>query len=196
MVSLPFPIPTSSPLTNIFFPIPGPVENLNLLDFRCNSYIAAGVSPAPAPLVGLIASGSNITFHWTSWPDNHKGPVITYMACVPDGQDLWTRTPGRDEKVWFKVHEIGKNKEGKWASEGLAMGANSLVSVRVPKRSRKGVYIVRHEMGLYLLLSSVSSSKFVTTTPALSRPPLVSTLPFATNQSLFDGLNPRSRPPL
>ncbi|KAH6907154.1 hypothetical protein BKA70DRAFT_1284078 [Coprinopsis sp. MPI-PUGE-AT-0042] len=118
------------------------------------------------------------------------------MARVPDGQDLRTRTPGRDEKVWFKVHEIGKNKEGKWASEGLAMGANSLVSVRVPKGSRKGVYIVRHEMGLSLLLSSVSSSKFVTTTPALSRSPLVSTLPFATNQSLFEGLNPRSRPPL
>ncbi|KAH6908626.1 61 endoglucanase [Coprinopsis sp. MPI-PUGE-AT-0042] len=124
----------------------GPVQNLTLFDIQCNGYTAGGVSPAPAPLVGLIASGSNITFHWTSWPDNHKGPVITYMARVPDDQDVTKWTPGGDEKVWFKVHEIGKNKEGKWASEGLGMGADGLVSVRVPKGLRKGVYIIRHEI--------------------------------------------------
>ncbi|KAH6907268.1 61 endoglucanase [Coprinopsis sp. MPI-PUGE-AT-0042] len=97
----------------------------------------------------LIASGSNITFHWTSWPDNHKGPVITYMARVPDDQDVTKWTPGGEEKVWFK------NKEGKWASEGLGMGADGLVSVRVPKGLRKGGYIVRHEiMALHFIYPS------------------------------------------
>lgn len=87
-----------------------------------------------------------MTFHWTSWPDNHKGPVITYMACVPDDQDVRLWTPERDEKVWFKVHEVGKNKDGKWGSEMLATGVGGAASVRVPRRLKKGVYIVRHEM--------------------------------------------------
>jgi Auxiliary Activity family 9 (formerly GH61) len=52
--------------------------------------------------------------------------------------------------VWFKRHESGKNgKEGgRWASEGLGItvGAGGLVSARVPRRLRNGVYLVRHEM--------------------------------------------------
>jgi Auxiliary Activity family 9 (formerly GH61) len=62
----------------------GPVQDVTILDLQCNGYTAGGVPPAPAPLLGTIPAGANITFHWTSWPDNHKGPVITYMARVPD----------------------------------------------------------------------------------------------------------------
>jgi hypothetical protein len=65
--------------------------------------------------------GANITFHWTSSLDNHNARVIaTYpMSHGPGDQDVRVWTPRRDEKMWRKIHDSGKNDKegGRWASK-------------------------------------------------------------------------------
>jgi hypothetical protein len=55
----------------------GPVEDITSIDIQCNG------GAEPAALVQNIAAGETIDLHWTTWPDSHKGPVITYLAAAP-----------------------------------------------------------------------------------------------------------------
>lgn len=52
----------------------GPVENLSLIDVQCNGYTAGGAAgSAPAPVVGTVAAGAQVSINWTTWPsDSHK----------------------------------------------------------------------------------------------------------------------------
>lgn len=105
-----------TPPQRIFRRIPGngPVEDLSLSDVQCNGYQNSG--SAPAPLTASAPAGSTLTLNWTQWPDSHKGPIFTYMAkCPGDCKDF---SPGTS-KVWFKVHQAGKNSNGTWASTPL-----------------------------------------------------------------------------
>ena len=63
----------------------GPVTDVDLLDIQCGGYSEGGiVGSSPAPLEAAAEAGSNVTLHWTLWPDSHFGPTITYMAACPD----------------------------------------------------------------------------------------------------------------
>jgi hypothetical protein len=94
----------STPPERIFRKIPGngPVEDVTLIDLQCNGYQGSGSEPAP--LTAPIAAGSSISLHWTTWPDSHHGPVITYLAKCPDS--CLDYLPGTDA-VWFKIKEEG-----------------------------------------------------------------------------------------
>jgi len=122
----------------------GPVENLALIDVQCNGYTAGGVAgSAPAPLVGTIAAGGTVTFNWTTWPDSHKGPIITYLARAPSDITQWS--PGTSA-VWFKIAQDGKDSSGKWAAAEKLLASNGLYSVRIPPKLSPGQYLIRHEI--------------------------------------------------
>ncbi|KAF8648206.1 hypothetical protein AX16_006345 [Volvariella volvacea WC 439] len=121
----------------------GPVENLALADVQCNGYAAGGFTTAPAPLVATVAAGSTVRLNWTTWPDSHVGPAITYMARAPSDIRSWN--PG-NAAVWFKVHEAGKTADGRWAATHILYQNNHIYSFTIPASLRPGQYLIRHEL--------------------------------------------------
>ncbi|CCX07706.1 glycoside hydrolase family 61 protein [Pyronema domesticum] len=131
----------SVPPQRIFRKIPGngPVEDVTSVDLQCNGYQNSG--SAPAPLTATAAAGSTVSLHWTTWPDSHHGPVITYMAKCPGS--CTTYSPGT-AAVWFKIKEEGKRSDGTWASDDFITGKT--YTFTIPKTLVAGNYIVRHEI--------------------------------------------------
>ncbi len=74
----------------------GPVQNVSSIDLQCGSISSEGVvGSEPAPLHAPVQAGSAVTLRWTTWPDSHMGPILTYMARCPDsGCDHWQ--PGEE----------------------------------------------------------------------------------------------------
>ncbi|KAG2008478.1 hypothetical protein CC2G_013909 [Coprinopsis cinerea AmutBmut pab1-1] len=129
--------------------IPGisPVEQLDWIDVQCNGESATGYYTEPAPLLGKIAAGDIIKFNWISYggaKDNHHGPMLTYMAKVPEGRDVREWSPDT-EKVWFKIDHSGKDSEGKWAATDRLNEANGTYTARIPPNLQPGQYLIRHE---------------------------------------------------
>lgn len=104
------------PPSRIFRKIPGngPVQDLTLNDLQCNGYLNSGSTPAP--IFAPVSVGSTMSLNWTTWPDSHKGPILTYMAACQG--DCTSYTPGT-AKVWFKIAQDGKHSDGSWASDPL-----------------------------------------------------------------------------
>jgi hypothetical protein len=111
----------------------------NTVDIACNENARAGQASIP------VAAGSGIELQWTEWPDDHKGPVLDYLA----------KCPGRCEDVedllnleWFKIDELGYiNGEapGYWASDELQKNNNSWTTA-IPSSIAPGNYVLRHEI--------------------------------------------------
>jgi hypothetical protein len=58
----------------------GPVEQVASPDIACRQ------GPLIAPALHAVArAGSSITFQWTSWFGNHKGPVLTVRSSCRTG---------------------------------------------------------------------------------------------------------------
>ncbi|KAJ2923385.1 hypothetical protein H1R20_g13707, partial [Candolleomyces eurysporus] len=123
------------------YPIPGPAV------LQCNGWTADGQpGSAPAPLVGTIAAGDVVKFNWTDWPDSHRGPVLNYLARVPDGVDIRQWTPDKDAAIWFKIDHAGKYEDGTWAADMFVPPNNKLYSLRIPPKLKPGQYLIRHEI--------------------------------------------------
>ncbi|KAG5636056.1 hypothetical protein H0H81_009227 [Sphagnurus paluster] len=141
-------LPYSDPYWNptpqrIIRKIPGSGQLLHCL--QCNGWSAGGsqyVGSAPAPLVGTVAAGSQVKLNWTTWPDSHSGPLITYMARAPSDITKWN--PGTSA-VWFKVAEAGKDSSGRWAATDNLKASNSIYTFTIPPKLKAGQYIIRHE---------------------------------------------------
>ena len=56
---------------------------------QCNGYTDGDYSTAPAPIYGTVAAGTEVQLNWTTWPDSHSGPMITYMARAPSDITKW-----------------------------------------------------------------------------------------------------------
>ncbi|KAJ3516059.1 hypothetical protein NLJ89_g1360 [Agrocybe chaxingu] len=111
---------------------------------QCNGWSQGGVvGSAPAPIFATFAAGSSVSLNWTTWPDSHVGPVITYMARAPSDITKWN--PG-SSAVWFKVAESGKTSDGRWAATDLLYASNHIYTFRIPPRLQPGQYIIRHEI--------------------------------------------------
>ncbi|KAG9222230.1 hypothetical protein CCMSSC00406_0006527 [Pleurotus cornucopiae] len=123
----------------------GPVEDVSSIDVQCNGWAAGGFTTAPAPIYGTIEAGKQVKLDWTTWPDSHVGPIITYMARVPSGVDITEWSPGT-AAVWFKVAESGKTADGKWAATDGLYANDHIYTFTVPARLRPGQYIIRHEI--------------------------------------------------
>ncbi|EIM86641.1 glycoside hydrolase family 61 protein [Stereum hirsutum FP-91666 SS1] len=144
---LPYSDPYYNPVPErIIRAIPGngPVTDLSLIDVQCNGYTDGGViGSEPAPIYATVAAGDEMHLNWTTWPDSHIGPMITYMALAPSDITEWL--PGTDA-VWFKVAEAGKAADGTWASTTGLTATDSIYTFTVPATLKPGQYIVRHEI--------------------------------------------------
>ncbi|KAF4573492.1 Lytic polysaccharide monooxygenase AA9 [Pleurotus pulmonarius] len=122
----------------------GPVTDVTSIDVQCNGWSDGGApGSAPAPIFATVAAGSQVHLNWTTWPDSHMGPLITYMALAPSDITNWS--PG-SSAVWFKVHEAGKTADGKWAATDILTENNSIYTFTIPPNLRPGQYIIRHEI--------------------------------------------------
>ncbi|EFI28431.1 hypothetical protein CC1G_13965 [Coprinopsis cinerea okayama7 len=112
---------------------------------QCNGDTANDYFTEPAPLVGTVAAGDNVHLSWLNHAgDNHKGPLLTYMARAPSDIDIRQWIPGR-EAVWFKVHHEGKYGDGKWAAPEMFEKRNGTYTFRIPPNLLPGQYLIRHE---------------------------------------------------
>jgi hypothetical protein len=114
-----------------------------LIDLQCNGWSEGGVvGSAPAPLYATVAAGSVVNLNWTTWPDSHVGPILTYMARAPSDITKWN--PGTSA-VWFKVAQSGLSG-GKWAAVDGLKATNGIYSFTIPKSLKAGQYIIRNEI--------------------------------------------------
>ncbi|KAB8076841.1 glycosyl hydrolase family 61-domain-containing protein [Aspergillus leporis] len=90
-----------------------------------------------------IAAGKQVELQWTTWPESHKGPVITYLAnCNGD-----CSTVDKTKLEFFKIDEKGliSGSDNTWASDNLISSNNSW-TVTIPSSIAAGNYVMRHEI--------------------------------------------------
>ncbi|OOQ84757.1 Endoglucanase-4 [Penicillium brasilianum] len=100
---------------------------------------------APAVLSAPVAPGGSVKLTWSTWPDDHHGPVITYMAnCNGNCSDVDMTT-----LEFFKIDAGGLISDttvpGTWASDELIEDSYSR-TVTIPTDIKAGDYVLRHEI--------------------------------------------------
>lgn len=80
---------------------------------------------------------------WTTWPNSHIGPTMTYLAYCPNG----CRDPSVNITTlsFFKIHQDGLRDDATWFTDRFLKN-NSTVTVPIPKDMKNGEYLVRHEL--------------------------------------------------
>ncbi|KAF2110125.1 glycoside hydrolase [Lophiotrema nucula] len=123
----------------------GPVTDVTSDQIRCYE-----LSPGTASQTYEVKAGDTLGFVAQS-SISHPGPLLFYMAKVPDGKtaDTWDG----DGSVWFKIYEQGATITSAgmtWASQGAKQ-----VTVPIPKSLPSGEYLFRVE---HIALHSAGSS--------------------------------------
>lgn len=100
---------------------------------------------APAALSAPVTPGGSVKMTWSTWPDDHHGPVITYLAkCDGDCADVDKTT-----LEFFKIDAGGLINEtaipGTWASDELIADSFSR-TMTIPSDIEAGNYVLRHEI--------------------------------------------------
>ncbi|KAF3913552.1 Endoglucanase-4 [Dactylellina cionopaga] len=99
---------------------------------QLNAKAAQQVAQAPA--------GSQITFQWNQWPEDHQGPLITYLSdCNGDCTNA-----NSAELNWFKIDETGF-ENGQWATD-IFRNQGEFWTIQLPQNIKSGQYIMRHEI--------------------------------------------------
>ncbi|KAF2429108.1 glycoside hydrolase [Tothia fuscella] len=112
-----------------------PVDNVTAPEITCRSHPL--IDPA---LTAIARAGANITFKWSDWFTNHKGPVLTYMGEIKDGQ--------KPEDVdFFKISEATYDpRTMRWGTDWLIEDNDNYYTSTIPSDVKPGTYIVRHEL--------------------------------------------------
>lgn len=96
-------------------------------------------------LSATVTAGSKIEIQWTTWPDSHHGPVITYLA--PCNGDC--STVDKTTLKFFKIDAVGliddTTPPGTWATDQLIAAGNRW-TVTIPSSIVSGNYVMRHEI--------------------------------------------------
>ncbi|KAE8334642.1 glycosyl hydrolase family 61-domain-containing protein [Aspergillus arachidicola] len=99
----------------------------------------------PGALAGEVAAGGKVTLHWSRWFEDHRGPVISYLANCNGSCASVNKT----KLEFFKIEEAGlldnSKSPGRWASDEL-MAANNTWTVNIPSDIAAGNYVLRHEI--------------------------------------------------
>ncbi|GFF55909.1 polysaccharide monooxygenase Cel61a [Aspergillus udagawae] len=99
----------------------------------------------PGALAGEVAAGGKVTIHWSRWFEDHRGPVISYLANCNGSCASVNKT----NLEFFKIEEAGlldnSKSPGRWASDEL-MAANNTWTVNIPSDIAPGDYVLRHEI--------------------------------------------------
>ncbi|KAF4216716.1 hypothetical protein CNMCM8980_007291 [Aspergillus fumigatiaffinis] len=96
-------------------------------------------------LTATVAAGSQIEFQWTTWPESHHGPLITYLA--PCNGDCATvdKTTLKFVKIAARGLVDGSSPPGKWADDEM-IANNNTATVTIPASYAPGNYVLRHEI--------------------------------------------------
>ncbi|KAL5333719.1 glycosyl hydrolase family 61-domain-containing protein [Aspergillus crustosus] len=99
----------------------------------------------PGALSAEISPGGSVTLYWSTWPTDHHGPVITYLAnCNGDCASV-----DKTNLEFFKIDAGGlidnSAVPGTWASDEL-IAANFSRTVTIPDDIASGNYVLRHEI--------------------------------------------------
>ncbi|KAJ2900223.1 hypothetical protein IWW38_000643 [Coemansia aciculifera] len=127
-------------------PVVGPavtyVADFTKVQIRCRN--DNGSSPTTPYL--CVTAGSTISTFWhrrNALPDDimivysHIGPCMFYLGKV---------TPNPDDIKWFKIYELGYNKDTKkWCSE-VARDNHGRMDIVIPKDIENGRYLLRTEL--------------------------------------------------
>ncbi|KAJ5469239.1 Endoglucanase-4 [Penicillium diatomitis] len=93
----------------------------------------------------VVAAGDKINLQWTTWPDTHHGPVITYLADCGASCETVDKTTLK----FFKIDAVGLVDEstppGTWADDQLIANGNSWM-VEIPPKLAPGNYVLRNEI--------------------------------------------------
>ncbi|KAF5106020.1 hypothetical protein DV453_004305 [Geotrichum candidum] len=145
----PYKIPIPERITWSFFGSGNsPVADFTTRDIVCNENASA------AALVAEVDAGAEITFYWGTWPESHKGPVMTYLANC--GSDCRTVDPAA--LFYFKIDHAGL-EDGEWISDQII--ANNLsYTITIPEDIAPGNYLIRHELLALHLASDELGAQF------------------------------------
>ncbi|KAL4979003.1 glycosyl hydrolase family 61-domain-containing protein [Aspergillus desertorum] len=99
----------------------------------------------PGALSAEVSPGGSVTLYWSTWPTDHHGPVITYLAnCNGDCASV-----DKTALEFFKIDAGGlidnSAVPGTWASDEL-ITANFSRTVTIPSDIASGDYVLRHEI--------------------------------------------------
>ncbi|RAL08062.1 lytic polysaccharide monooxygenase auxiliary activity family 9 protein [Aspergillus homomorphus CBS 101889] len=100
---------------------------------------------SPGALSAPVAPGGWVQMTWNTWPDDHHGPVITYLAnCHGSCADVDKTT-----LEFFKI-DAGSlidntNVPGTWATDELIEDSYSR-NISIPSDIAPGYYVLRHEI--------------------------------------------------
>ncbi|KKY24895.1 hypothetical protein UCRPC4_g02261 [Phaeomoniella chlamydospora] len=114
-----------------------------------NDYSSADIichkNASNAQTSATVAAGKDITFEWTTWPESHHGPVISYLASCDGECETVDKTTL--EFVKFDASGLLDNSEvpGTWASDELISNNNSW-TLTIPSSITAGNYVLRHEI--------------------------------------------------
>ncbi|KAF7288381.1 CBM1 domain-containing protein [Mycena chlorophos] len=129
-------------------------DEMKILDLICNG----GINPYHQPLPNTtitVPAGSQFTAEWHHTLDgadpsdpsdpidpSHKGPVITYLAQIPNA--LQSDVTGLK---WFKIYEAGLVNPANqtWAVDDLIANKGK-VTFTIPECIPAGQYLLRHEI--------------------------------------------------
>ncbi|KAF7590924.1 Esterase/lipase/thioesterase [Aspergillus hancockii] len=100
---------------------------------------------SPGALSAPVAPGGTVKMTWNTWPDDHHGPVITYLAkCDGSCVDVDKTT-----LEFFKIDAGGLIDDttipGTWATDQLIDDSYSR-SITIPTDLEAGYYVLRHEI--------------------------------------------------
>jgi hypothetical protein len=122
-------------------------ENLDNGFVEPNSYGTADIichknAKVDGAKTATVAAGGTVDFQWTSWPESHIGPVITYVASCGDD----CSTVNKEELKFVKIDEAGYDTTTKsWAAVDMISNNNTWTTT-VPSTLKAGKYVFRHEI--------------------------------------------------
>jgi cellulase len=97
---------------------------------------------APGAATATVSAGGTVEFHWTSWPESHFGPVLTYVA--PCGGDC--SAVDKATLKWTKIEEAAIDlTTQEWPIAAMIANNNTWVTT-VPENLLAGSYVFRHEI--------------------------------------------------
>lgn len=89
-----------------------PPSQYKSVNISCHKGATPGTTYIP------VTAGDTVDFMWNTWPDSHKGPILTYMAsCNGD----CTAKQNASSLDWFKVEAKGllDPSANEWATDKL-----------------------------------------------------------------------------
>ncbi|KAH8151405.1 uncharacterized protein LAJ45_04609 [Morchella importuna] len=127
-------------------PSNSPIQDVTSSDLACN---VNGGTPVASKLI--VAAGSTVTMEWhhgdrttQAIDPSHKGPILTYLAKVPDA----TTATSPSSLKWFKIYHDGLTLSGTtetWAVDKLVANAGKY-SHTIPSNIASGDYLLRSEI--------------------------------------------------